>query len=259
MLKRGQVTLFVVIGIVIVVAVAMALIFKSEISVRLQNVELSKNEGARQLYSEVQAYSEDCLKKTSLEGLQNVLLNGVGEKRLDGVAYYLYENEEMFPEKELFAQSLASYIQSNINYCLNINPLNLKLGKSKVNVVLSENVEIQSEQKISVTKDDLSVTVNKYNTNVDFNLNIVYNYLKDFYDDVKNISEVDFIKRGNEAIKNKYTFFQDDISETDAVFILQIPNAIEGKDAETKFAMKYVVAKPEPLEVGIGDLIGGLV
>ena len=104
MQKRGQTTLFVIVGIVIIAAVVIGVVMRAELSDMLQGVELAQSEAAKAKSLEIEDYATGCLEKVSIEALINVLAQGGYYIVKDGVElstfkvpYYLDKKDENVP------------------------------------------------------------------------------------------------------------------------------------------------------------------
>lgn len=253
-MKRGQITLFVVLGIVIMTVVIIGISFRGEIAEKLADVEFVQSEAAKQMELEINIYAQECLFKVGKEGLVKVFGDGGyyngRVKSVDfgyfNVPYYLYGESENVPGLEDFAQSLAKYVDANIDSCLRGYSSDLKLGKAESEVTLGDEVRIEVKHSLRMTKGEITTTVKKFNTGIEVRVSELYDSGIEFYEEVKNLSKSDFLSQGLLALKNKYEFVAEALNDEETVYILYFNKSIEGKeDIDLNFAIKYSIVETE--------------
>ena len=258
MRKRGQVSMFVILGIVILIVISLAFFFRSQIADKISQMEIVKSEQARQMESDLQSYASSCLKKTAAEGVQSVLSNGGYYGRQGGtvsynafsVPYYLDDDKEDVPKVTDIAVGLARHIDDNIGACLSAYSQNIQLGEPSSEVKMGSMVAAEVRQSLVLSSGETSVKVSSYSAEVEFDISKVYKPTMEFYNEVKNISSVDFLGQGYMALEGNYKFYVDEVSERESVFVLFYPSAFGAKNIEWMFAIRY----PEAKEQGINPL-----
>ena len=126
--KRGQVTIFIIIGILILATFS--------IFYYLQYISTGSQEiNAQRIFSfgfdiaPIKNYIEDCLKTTSINAVKNISEQG-GYYNLDNVlstnssslyqtAYYFYEDRNLMPNKQTVEKEIENYIDDHILFCIN--------------------------------------------------------------------------------------------------------------------------------------------
>jgi len=258
MLKRGQTTLFVIVGIVIIVALVIGIVMRSQLSDILQGVELAQSEAAKSKSLEIEDYAEGCLEKVSIESLINVLAQGGYYEVKNGVElsnfvvpYYLDKDKEDVPSLSEIEKSLGRYIAVNLDKCVKGFSSDLKVGVGSVDVSLGTNVQIEVKQTLSLEMEDSLVRVKSYGVVLDADVNEIYGKVIMFFNEVKEI-ESDLVGEGLLALKNEYKFYNPVISENEIIFVLSFDSL--GRTLEYNFALKYPESTFEEGDV-IFDLI----
>jgi hypothetical protein len=258
MLKRGQITLFVIVGIVIIVALLIGIIMRSQLSDILQGVELAQGEAAKAKSLEIENYAEGCLEKISTEALINVFAQGGYYEVKNGVElntfvvpYYLDKDEEEVPSLSDLEKSLSQYIAVNLDKCVKSFSSDLDVGRGSVDVSLGNNVQIEVKQTLGLEMDDSLVRVKSYGVVLDADVNGIYNKVIMFFNEVKEI-ETDLVGEGLLALKNEYKFYNPVISDEEIIFILSFDSL--GRTLDYNFALKYPESSFEEGDV-IFDLI----
>ena len=110
--KKGQVAVFVILGIVIVAGIILL--------IRPDVLKAGVSSEVEPIYSFVQ----QCLDETSRQAVIYVSERGgyynVPEQSFaETTPYYLYEGTNLMPSKGIIAEELSLYVNENIGYCLN--------------------------------------------------------------------------------------------------------------------------------------------
>jgi len=269
MQKRGQITLFIILGIVIVIAIVIGIAFRKSITEKFSELEILKSEQARQMEIGIKAHASSCLKKVTIEAMQDVFANSgyyknapskMGYSDYD-VAYYVYEGKEKVPSLNEVASNIAKYIDANINPCISSYSAGLIVGIPRSEVSLGKTVNAEVSQTLVLTREEVTATVKSYDAEVDSDARKVYNDMTELYTEVKNISSFDLVTPGVLALKQKYEFYMPELADTNTfLYVMMFNNSIEGElDIEYNFALKFKPKTEPPMSntVLLGLLTGG--
>lgn len=248
-MKRGQITIFVILGIVLLAIIILGITFRSEISRIVSDFELAKSEEVVRLETDLTIYSESCLEKTALEGIQLIILNGgyypVSPEHLEYGIYrvplYLNQDKENVPSIEDIGVSLARYVEDNLDNCLRAYPENLEFGQPKVEVIFSNEILIDVQHSLSYEYENFRVRVRRFNTLIDFDLNYVYNSAIDFFDELKNISNTGLMSQIDMALSSDFQFYNHVLDNHNVIYGLIFENVLEDKNIYYQFALRYPV------------------
>ena len=114
-MKKGQIAIFVVVVILIVVSLAILVLAKN----RTAETQKGVSSEVRPIYS----FVENCIKETGLEAVNYIGQTGgyfeISTLSTDeGIAYYLYEDENYMPFKETIENEIASYVDTLLYFCV---------------------------------------------------------------------------------------------------------------------------------------------
>mgnify|MGYP001602217445 CR=1 FL=1 len=170
MKKRGQVTVFIILGILIVAIIAIAYSFIKKIG---PGDIVSAN------IDEVKSYAIDCLKQVSEEAVLSVGKQG-GYYNLPNesiysppylVAYYIYGTQVLVPSKKIVENEIESYINENLQDCFNdfniLKNSDIIIGTNKINTLVQikeKEVDINSKINLVVTKENSSAEISDIST-----------------------------------------------------------------------------------------------
>ncbi|MEA3378614.1 MAG: hypothetical protein U9Q69_03145 [Nanoarchaeota archaeon] len=247
MKKRGQVTLFIVLGIVILAVIGLGFFLRTQIIELITKGEIAESTKAKILTDEIQDYSENCLKKVSKEGLQKICASGgyynnakyFVNYNLFRVPYYLYNGQEEIPKIDEVKENLEIYIEENLGHCLKISNLDLEFNNPKIKTIFGKKLKVEVDQKVIFKEEEIVVKINDYAVEIDCNIEELYTRAIDFYDAVKNNSETSFLDQGLLALRQNHKFYTEDINDQEKLFILIFPEWLEEKGLEYGFAVMY--------------------
>lgn len=187
--KRGQLTLFIIVGIIAVVGIG------GYFAVSKGVVDLGNS--AAKKFPEINSLVESCLKETALEGiyfnsLQGGYYNVPEGSIVDGfieLPVYFEDGKSKLPELSIWEEELNSYVEDNLIYCLDFSDYesrgykveieNIEGVKSKINENRVD-VSLELKQSIKISFEGKTSQFKKFSTSVDFNYTEKYNALKEF-------------------------------------------------------------------------------
>lgn len=195
MKKRGQVSPFIIIGIVLVVIVA----FVGFILYQTYNLGNDKTEAAvvPQQVRPIYDYIQDCSYNVLLEGVKLIGLTGgyvvempeSVETDFSNVGYGFFEGRKVFPSKNIIENQIALYIEVMMPVCFDATlfpDFEISYEEPKVDVRINEgNVEAVVDYNVKATKEDLTFDLNDdYNAEVDINLGSIYGEIDNILNDI---------------------------------------------------------------------------
>lgn len=146
--KRGQVTLFVIIALVIVIAVLLFVFLRGGFNTSINDSDLNK----------VRAYVVGCFRDKTKEGtlyiskqggynsLPENSINFLGEK----TAYYLKNNLTLIPNINIVEEELSSWLDNSSRDCLRMPEYALTNDKCKSTVNMKDLIEITFDCPITI-------------------------------------------------------------------------------------------------------------
>ena len=174
--KRGQVTIFVIIAILIVAGILLFFY--------VQNKTSSLTPSIPKDIQPINNFVQDCLRETG----ENALIR-IGEQGgyflmpeevpfVDGrIPYYVYEDRNLMPQKEKIETQINGFIKQELSYCI----LNFKDFKSQQNIthnlknvkteINNGNVVISIEYPLTITKGDSASSFKDFHVIIPININ----------------------------------------------------------------------------------------
>ena len=175
--KRGQVTIFVIVGLVILVTVFLVFYLLGDKIKKQSEVETVFDESSLE---PLQDYVGECIEKHGNEAIEKISNGG----KIDPGFYYYYNNEkinylcysdgfgpcerkEPFLSK-LFEDEIKNYVINKLSLCIDLNSLrnegyDVQEGEMNVDVdVLEYSTLITLDYPITISKGDSRVSENKF-------------------------------------------------------------------------------------------------
>ena len=120
-MKRGQVTIFMIIGFVILASVFIIISVYSDDKIEVEKVQV------RAITTDpVRSYVESCIESTAFEGIKEngfsggyfVLPDLSTQDLFHNVPYFYKDGLNLFPSDEMIGQEIAAYIDATLDFCL---------------------------------------------------------------------------------------------------------------------------------------------
>ena len=172
--KRGQVTIFIIIAIVVVALVAGFFLFREQLG--LEDIFTPKGD-------EVYLFVEECIEGTGKDAIYYIGENGgymfsPERSTPGGIPYYYFKGKNYMPSKNEVEEEISSYVNEILSFCtedfIDFPNYDITEGEIKTETKIEENnIILNVEYPLSVTKDG-SVTLFNDFKNIKEYLNIFH-------------------------------------------------------------------------------------
>ncbi|HDH53611.1 MAG TPA: hypothetical protein ENH24_03910 [Nitrospirae bacterium] len=258
MQKRGQITIFIIIGIIVILTIAGLIIFREQITVFKPEKVLPPE------VAPLQRFVENCVQTTAREGITILAANGgfirfPDSIELDSGSYistnpffpefkiplWRYNGQTRIPSEDYIKQDLRYYIQANINSCLHdletfANLFDIEKGEMSIEIDLLEKgtvVELFYPLAIHNKLKNQTTRIDSFKTTVPLRL-------KAMYDLAKKIMEEENTDKFLEMITMDLVALDVDIPYTDLEFTCD-PKIWKVSDVRDK--LKHLLRTDLPL------------
>lgn len=211
-MRKGQITIFVIMGIILVALISLSFVFKDRILEQAGKFEITKGIATSIEARKVQSEMTDCAKNVAEEG---VILMGIqgGYAVLDsrvmhtdkqttqdfipyfgtvgsyiddntsyaGTAYSYFEGKNLVPTKKFMEQQLASFVTNNMERCKK-RYTDMDVAYGGVNtlaVMQDEKISLKLSVDVKIKKGDVESGFNSLNTDLPVRLGTVQNILSE--------------------------------------------------------------------------------
>lgn len=249
MYKRGQVTIFIIIGIIIVFLFAGILFITKN--------KQSELEVDDDIYSfgSIEQYIDSCLKRVAEESVKEVSSQGgynyvprpSQEVIFTQIPYYYYLGEENFPSKLEIKQSMEEFVLNNLNNCLDDFSIFeesgyvIKQTSPNVNVEFRELIIFDLTYPLIISYGTSTKDYQTFTSLVPVNMNHVYSILqRTFEKQQQNKNSVPIGYISADSSDQNYTFELNYLEEDAVVYSLIFDQyRFDNEDYIFSFANKY--------------------
>lgn len=220
MLKRGQVTVFIIVGILILFLAAGTLFVIKTYNKEKAQVEQEKLVKVSD-FDSVKLFIEECLKKVSKQGIVHIGFHGgyyqvpepADEQIFMRIPYYFDLGQKRFPTKEIISSQFSLYVKDNLQTCLNDFTAFKNQGfeffekEIEVNVLLGKNVIFEMNYPLRVTKEDSVKEFREFSSTIPLNFAEIYSIVEQTIleqEQDTNFIPLGFISASSQI--NNYTF-----------------------------------------------------
>lgn len=242
--KKGQVTIFIIISIIIVAIIAVIFIFRDNFvgSGNKKDVDVSL----------IVAFVQDCIDETLNETIYVVSFNGgysgysylSRESNEEDVGYYILGNRNYFPSKEIVESQMKEYFDRKIFLCIddfsNFENYNIEQGILESYIeILEEEVRLSVDYPLSINQDESTALVEEFESVVPSRLSVVYDSVADYMAQQKNIESI-CLGCFNVAIRNDiYVDMQNYYDKSVVLTFIDKSSEADDKPLEWRFANRY--------------------
>lgn len=239
-MKRGQVTVFVIIGIVILAIIAVGFFLRKDIAQKIQDVKVSQSAALQQKVEEVKPFVSDCIGSTVENAILKVIGSGGYNQPKNAVDYEYYtipvyfdKGKETVPTLESIQTEIEKALVSNIQSCANFNTFSFPvkaLEKPKADVVIGKRLaEASLEWKIQVGDETESATISEFSGQTKANIADPYAYAIELYNKQKVIKVLSLIDLARLAKQKNYILHFDMAENNTMVYLLTFNTTIINK------------------------------
>ena len=258
-MKRGQISLFVIIAVIIIAIVSLIVFMNYSKSRSNINKEYFIEKGIEPSLNNMQEFSIDCLEETSLKALETTGIQGgyynKPEKYYDlewaFVPYYFYKGEILMPSKEKIQNELSNFVDDKLLVCIDELNENFKTFKiSYSNPSTKTNI---LENKVTFTTNlDLTIdnkgkttlfSLNKHLVEIESSLNDILKiaeYITESHKEDKDFICINFLFQLSKE-KNVYVDFI--AFEPDSTLVMIIENQTQPEPYIFQFLNKYEIVE----------------
>jgi len=245
--KKGQIALFIILGIVIVVITGLLFMLKGETS--RSDVEVDRAVKSSLDVGPIKVFVDSCIKDVVNRGLINISAQGgyydVPEPKSGFVPYYFHLGDVYFPSKGDIEGELSSYIEAELLDCLGnfetfrTMGFSFEIGQVSVNIVLNTRALVNVNYPIDVKRGQSSTKIEEFQYTQPFNFDRLYGILDSFrIEQEGDMGVVPAAFLANIASSNGFSYSIEDIGEETYAYTLTF-NDIMDTSLDFRFAGKY--------------------
>ena len=239
--KKGQVTIFIIISIMVVVGVALFFVFKDSINPDKTSTQTE----------EVSTFVSDCLEKTTKEVILGIGHGGGYFYPTDfstnlGTTYYYLDNKNYMPSIEKIEDEISKAISQRLASCTKnftsfLNYDSINEGKIQVIAKVSEEkIYVDLEYPLRIVKGDKITLLKDFSFDLEVPLGKFHSIAKDMNKIEKDKQGICLTCNSRIAVENKVTIDMFDYEVYTTIFTIKDENSkIDNDIFEFVFANDY--------------------
>jgi hypothetical protein len=253
--KKGQVTIFIIVGIVIL-GIVLGMVYVSQYLVKEELKVIEEEAGELFMTTSlVKMFVENCLERVGEEGIFYLGWQGgyyqADYRHVDFssvlVPYFYYLDNYYLPDKEVVAEELSSYIMDNLDKCIN----NFEVYKERGAVISEDNLVVKSEivpgkilieaeYPIKIKRAGAAIALDRFLAEVELDFNEIYNQVSLSLEEQKEAPNA--IPLGgitHLAYLNDFSFEVDNLADDSVLYFFLFDNTIREEPYVFIYAAKY--------------------
>ncbi len=247
--KKSQITIFIIVGLLILVIIGF-------ITILWQPFSVLSPEKEEEYASPLQAFIQECFEETTKSAIEDVSLQGgyfyTPDPALDVqllvIPYYLDKGKITYPTKQEIAENMALYIETMLRFCtgsfqdIEETTGTITAGEISVTMMLDETIQGTLEYPVTITKEAVTKTLDTpYIIQFTINFNEIYETVEKIMDEQEktpNALPVGFLTA--HASDNNYTFTLSYVDDETVTTTLTFPQYEINQNAyQFVFGMQY--------------------
>ncbi len=249
--KRGQITVFIIVGLLILISAGMYLLVQMGILEEELAMEQFSVFSGTQVGGQVQTFVEKCVRKTGENALVFIGEHG-GYYQLPVVyeldmklPYYFFRNKSKFISKKEMEKQLGMYMDKELSFCVqnfgNFIGHKITSDKPKTTVkIQKDQVAFKVKYPITVVKGTISKQLNYFEVKIKSRLFTIHDLINKFMiDQVQNPGSVCLSCLTKLAIKNNLRVELGPAGNLTLFTIIDEKVKIKKKDYEFEFVNHY--------------------
>ena len=226
MLKKGQITIFVVLGLALFAIVLFGFYFREQILQAVSRAELAQEADITEEEKAIKAFAESCMETIALTGIKKISANGgylEPKEHIEYAGYFIpvYYNlrEEKVPQLTDLQKELETYLDKNLPRCLQ----QLEVQGAELSGEVSSKVHFKKEIEVQAKMPLLFKQRKIQDFLATADLNIPYYFAKtiSFYEEMKT-KDLAFSELNEAAFEQDFILTQD-VFENATLFIINYP------------------------------------
>jgi hypothetical protein len=227
--KRGQITIFIVLGLVV-------LLITFLLSVIAQNTVLSIIQPNELNIASLTNFITSCVETTTEQGVYFVSLRGGYYETLEPyilyenvkVPYYWHQEQTLMPSKEMIQNEIESYVRDNIPRCIHNFNVFRNLGyefnekEIEIEIVMRGSaIIINVEYPILISRKESTTELNSLRTSIQIALEEKYSLVTEFMDQQrKNNNSIPLGFLADLSHSNDFTFEEIYLGDGTVIYLL---------------------------------------
>lgn len=239
--KKAQITIFIIIGIIIIGAAISLFAFKDNLKISFFNPEIEK----------VQLFVENCILDVGSEVVYDIGLGGgysfpPNFSISSGIPIYYSNGKSYMPSKKQIENEISEYISARLFFCtknfVNFPEFEITQREIETKTTINNNkIILDIKYPLSITQEDSTSFIENFeNIEIPIRLGIIYDSIEEIINEQLNYESICLSCILDVALENDLYVNLMDYDEETVVFIFKDENSkINNETFKFVFANKY--------------------
>ncbi len=245
MRKKGQVSLFIILGIIIIITTSIVIIVKNNEIKGIYNEKVKGYINSEIQLTPLKSFVESCIEKIGYDSIVYVGKQGgyynPPNNSIGNTPYYFINNKSTMPSKITIEKEISKYLDDQLFFCtrnfIDFPELSIIQEPSITKTTILDNkIVFNTKYNLKIFKGDSEYSLNNFNSESNIRLGVIYNSISEIIKDQTNNTDSICISCINNLInKNKIYIQIDNIDDQTMIFTVIDNNP----SYEFIFANKY--------------------
>jgi hypothetical protein len=181
--KRGAVTAFLIVGVVLLVISGIIFLVRSEYMKSLFEVQQAGLKTIPQQAQPLVDYITYCIESTGMDGVAYISERGWKNRpsvssNINRLPYFLDGDKILMPTKQQIATELSEYVDENLEKCTSLmqsDAFTLNLGKPKTNATINaNNILLNVNYPVEFAYGNFSLNLDQFQSELKFSMDKMY-------------------------------------------------------------------------------------
>ena len=241
--KRGQITIFIIIAILIIAVVVLFFTFRGG---------LKFEKPVSPETAEIQNFVQKCFDETSESAVFDIAERGgyedsskVSSTIVFNTPYYIKNNKNLMPSKEKIQDEISKYILKQIDFCIDNFALFPEYEIIKEKMIIETKIErdrvlVEVNYPLTIKKGESSSKIKEFNSEVPVQFGVVYDAVAEFVAKSINYQGVCINCLIDISSKNSLQSSFSDYDDKTTIFIINDPQSkLNNREFVYVFANEY--------------------
>lgn len=199
--KKGQITWFIIVGIIILISVGFLYIGPKLMK---KTTDIKKYQEYPLTKASIKDYVESCLNEVTIPGIYLLASKGgylyshspLFITEYEQIAYHLEYDQDVSPSKEFMQDELSKFIKDSLNLCLNnfevFEFYDIQYGEMNVeSIITDKDIFVKVYYPVTIKQENSQIKISDFITTIPIRLGSILDIKDDILKSIKNNKYID--------------------------------------------------------------------
>jgi len=238
MKKKAQLTIFIIVGIILIASISVFFIFRNSLNQEVTNPETEN----------IRNFVLGCIDEVGVEVIEQIgdgggYYSSSNKPTNLGLAIYYSENQNYIPSKKEIEEEISLYVEEKLFFCtrnfVDFSELDISQGDIKVNSLINdEEIVLDVDYFVSVSKDGNTDVLRDFEVKIPVRLGIIYNSILEIVQSSREDICLSCIL--DISLRDDLYIDMNDLSENEVMFVIRDEESkLNNESFEWVFVIDY--------------------